>query len=84
MPFWTGLGEKPTGAFTSGWWRVEDTAARYSLTQRFSLNEFRTPRIWFGIGCYNLEMQSPEGLTLNPGESWNGTLEWQFESALAK
>lgn len=84
MPFWTGLGEKPTGAFTSGWWRVEDTAARYSLTQRFSLNEFRTPRIWFGIGCYNLEMQSPEGLTLNPGESWNGTLEWQFESAPAK
>ena len=81
MPFWTGLGEKPTGTFTSGWWRVDDTASHYSLVQRFSLKEFRTPRIWFGIGCYNLEMQSPEGMSLKPGESWNGTLEWQFQPA---
>lgn len=76
MNFWNGLGNKPTQPFSEGWWKVDDSAKKVRLEQKFDLKKFRTPRLWFGLGCYNLEMESSKGLTLNPGESWNGALTW--------
>lgn len=76
MGFWNALGHKPTHPFSEGWWSVTDTVRKVKLEQRFDLKQFRTPRLWFGIGCYNLEMESKQNLKLAPGETWNGTLEW--------
>ena len=76
MNFWNGLGNKPIQAFSDGWWQVDDTIRKVRLKQTFDLKKFRTPRLWFGLGCYNLEMESPGNLTLKPGESWHGTLTW--------
>lgn len=76
MPFWTGLGDKPTGDYTENWWVVEDTVNNVQLRQEFQLDKFRTPRIWFGLGCYNLEMESVKGLKLEPGANWQGDLKW--------
>lgn len=76
MAFWNGLGHKPTQPFSEGFWKIEDTIHKVQLEQKFDPAKFRTPRLWFGIGCYNLEMESTAGLKLAPGESWNGTLSW--------
>ena len=76
MNFWNGLGNKPTQPFSEGWWQVDDTAKKVRLEQKFDLKKFRTPRLWFGLGSYNLEMESAKNLILKPGESWNGTLTW--------
>lgn len=76
MAFWNGLGSKPTQEFTDGWWRIDDTVKKVRLEQKFDRSGFRTPRLWFGLGCYNVEMESPKDLNLKPGESWNGTLNW--------
>lgn len=76
MNFWNGLGSKPTQSFSEGWWKVEDSARKVRLEQTFDLKKFRTPRLWFGLGCYNLEMESAKNLTLKPGDSWNGSLTW--------
>ena len=46
--------------------------------QEFSQDKFRKPRLWFGIGCCNLEMESSKDLKLAPGQSWNGELKWIF------
>ena len=76
MNFWNGLGNKPVQPLSDGWWKVDDSAKKVRLEQKFDLKKFRTPRLWFGLGCYNLEMESSKGLILKPGESWNGTLTW--------
>ncbi len=78
LPFWTGLGERNIAKLSQGWWAVTDTAAKVELKQAFSLQYFRQPRIWFGLGCYNLEMETVDNVTLAPGASWQGTLTWQF------
>lgn len=78
IPFWTGLGDRPTPPFTGGYWILRDPVAGYQIRQDFSLDEFRSPRLWFGIGCANLEMESPRDLELAPEQSWNGKLRWTF------
>ena len=74
--FWNGLGNKPVQPLSDGWWKVDDSAKKVRLEQKFDLKKFRTPRLWFGLGCYNLEMESAKNLTLKPGDSWNGSLTW--------
>lgn len=76
--FWSGLGEKRMPPSTAGWWRLEDPVAKYRILQTYSPEQFRNPRIWFGIGCCNVEMESVP-LTLAPGRQWSGTLRWSFE-----
>ena len=76
MNFWNGLGHKPTQPFSEGWWQIDDTVKKVRLEQKFDPAGFRTPRLWFGLGCCNLEMESPKGLILKPDESWRGTLTW--------
>ncbi len=78
IPFWSGLGSKKTAELDQGWWVVEDTISHMTLKQEFSLKQFAQPRVWFGIGCYNFEMNSTKGLKLKNGESWSGTLTWQL------
>jgi len=79
LPFWNGLGEKRTDKLDKGWWAIADEAGGLELRQEFEINQFKNPRLWFGIGCYNLEMESIEGLKLKPGESWQGMLSWQLK-----
>ena len=43
---------------SDGWWKVDDSAKKVRLEQKFDLKKFRTPRLWFGLGCYNLEMET--------------------------
>lgn len=78
IPYWTGLGDRVTPEFTAGYWELESPSKNYRIRQEFSLEKFRKPRLWFGIGCCNFEMESSRELTLAPGESWNGTLKWLF------
>jgi hypothetical protein len=78
FPFWSGLGERRIAPL-AGWWAVFDSKSRVELKQQFSLQKFRQPRLWFGIGCYNFEMESTKGMELKNGESWNGTLNWQLK-----
>lgn len=85
LPFWNGLGDRKIDQLTSGWWAVRDLNAKIELKQEFSPEKFRQPRLWFGIGCYNIEMESREGLKLAPGASWEGQLNWQlFHQITAK
>eukprot|EP00831_Metopus_contortus_P082356 TRINITY_DN8882_c0_g1_i1.p1 TRINITY_DN8882_c0_g1~~TRINITY_DN8882_c0_g1_i1.p1 ORF type:complete len:1162 (+),score=193.77 TRINITY_DN8882_c0_g1_i1:856-4341(+) len=78
IPFWNGLGDRKTGKLDAGWWAVIDTDFGIELKQEFSPDKFRDPRLWFGIGCYNLEMETPVDLKLKPGESWKGILTWKY------
>ena len=78
IPYWTGLGDRTTPEFTAGYWELVSPSKNYRIRQEFSPDKFRKPRLWFGIGCCNFEMESSRELILAPGESWNGTLKWIF------
>lgn len=78
IPYWTGLGDRPTPEFSAGYWVLTSPSKQYRIRQDFSLKEFRKPRLWFGIGCCNFEMESGKDLKLQPGESWTGDLKWTF------
>ncbi len=80
IPYWTGLGDRPTPEFTAGYWKLASPTKKYEIRQDFSLEQFRNPRLWFGIGSCNFEMQSIEGLELAPGKSWTGDLKWTFST----
>lgn len=77
MPFWTGLGEKRIDQLNKGWWRVVDTVSKVKLEQEFDLAAYQNPRLWFGIGAYNLEMET-KPVTLAPGAAWSQKLIWNF------
>ncbi len=78
IPYWTGLGDRTTPEFTAGYWELVSPSKNYRIRQEFSPDKFRKPRLWFGVGCCNFEMESSRELILAPGESWNGTLKWIF------
>lgn len=78
IPYWTGLGDRTTPEFTAGYWKLTSPSKRYEIRQDFSLEQFRKPRLWFGIGSCNFEMESSKGLELAPGKSWEGNLKWTF------
>lgn len=78
IPYWTGLGDRSTPEFSDGFWMLTSPSKQYRIRQDFPPEKFRKPRLWFGIGCCNLEMESSRGLKLRPGESWTGDLKWTF------
>ena len=80
IPYWTGLGDRTTPEFSDGYWLLTSPSKHYRIRQDFSLDEFRKPRLWFGIGCCNFEMESSRDLKLAPGQSWTGDLKWTFST----
>ncbi|MPN45046.1 hypothetical protein SDC9_192613 [bioreactor metagenome] len=78
IPYWTGLGDRATPEFSAGYWLLTSPSKRYRIRQDFSPEKFRKPRLWFGIGCCNFEMESGKDLKLQPGQSWDGELKWTF------
>ena len=75
IPFWSGLGERNTPPLDRGYWRVFDKAGKIELRQEFDPKTFAPPRLWFGIGAYNLEMETFP-VTLSPGAVWSSKLTW--------
>jgi len=80
MPFWSGLGDKPTTPFTANYWILRDPAANYEIRQEYDFDRFRSPRLWFGIGCCNFEMETVAGNQIKPGGQWQGNLTWYFNT----
>lgn len=80
MPFWSGLGDKPTTPFTGNYWILRDPAANYEIRQEYDFDKFRSPRLWFGIGCCNFEMETVADNQIKPGGQWQGNLTWYFNT----
>ncbi len=78
LPYWSALGDRSTAEFSAGWWELVDPVRKVKIRQEFDPAAFRKPRLWFGVGCCNLEMESPRGMKLAPGKSWQGDLKWYF------
>ena len=75
--FWSGLGERQVGDVAAGWWRMEDPVDRYAICQTYDLSRFEKPKLWFGVGAWNVEMYS-RLMDLKPGEGFSLELDWRF------
>lgn len=78
LPYWSGLGGRSLPEWDKGEWRLEAKGRNYTIRQTFSLDEFRSPGIFFGPGHCNVEFRSRLKEPLKPGESWRGTMNWEF------
>jgi hypothetical protein len=62
---------------SEGWWRMIDPEANDEIRQDFEKDDFHVPKLWFGIGAWNVEMYS-KIVDVKPGESLRATLNWRF------
>ena len=76
LPFWTGLGEKKIGPLAENWWAAADLSRKIMLKQWIDGEGWSAPRIWFGQGCYNVELATQPKLTVDSGKTWQATLCW--------
>ena len=77
LVFWSGLGERLLDDVNEGWWRMVDPKAGYEIRQDYDLADFDRPKLWFGVGAWNIEMLT-KPRTLQPGETFSTRLGWTF------
>ena len=82
LPFWSGLGEKKCQELTQNWWAALDTSTGLGLEQTLTPKDWMPPRIWFSMGCYNIELRTRHGLQLDAGKQWSTSLSWILERGL--
>lgn len=80
LPFWSGLGSKGNIALTKGWCGILDKNSGEYLKIDYAHDKWNPPRIWFGNGSYNLEMQTAPDSKIKPGQSWETELSWTIEN----
>lgn len=56
-----------------------DPKAGYEIRQDYDLADFDRPKLWFGVGAWNIEMLT-KPRTLQPGETFSTRLGWTFSS----
>ncbi|MBN2711714.1 MAG: hypothetical protein JXR97_04675 [Planctomycetes bacterium] len=78
VPFWSGLGEKPCGQLSQNWWAAFDSGASIAIKQTLALQDWAEPRIWFGQGHYNVELQTRRELVISAGQAWSTGLVWDL------
>jgi hypothetical protein len=76
LPFWVDLGERKIPQLTEDWWAVFDNESDLELKQRFS-EGWSTPRVWFGAGCYNVEMTKI--FELAPNAESKALISWSLD-----
>lgn len=81
LVFWSGLGERRLDDMSAGWWRMIDPKARYEIRQDFARNDFQVPKLWFGVGAWNVEMYT-KIVEVKPGGSLKAALDWTFSVPL--
>ena len=77
LVFWSGLGERKLDGLSAGWWRMVDPKAGYEIRQDFAKEDFQVPKLWFGIGAWNVEMFT-KIVDVKPGDTFAASLEWTF------
>lgn len=78
LVFWSGLGARRLEKMTAGWWRMVDPRAGFEIRQTYDFSAFEVPKLWFGIGAWNVEMFTPI-TDLKNGERASFTLNWEFQ-----
>ena len=77
LVFWSGLGERRLNEVTAGWWRMVDPKAAFEIRQTYDLKSFEVPKLWFGVGAWNVELYTPV-TTLAAGARLSAALDWHF------
>ncbi len=77
LVFWSGLGERRLNEVTAGWWRMVDPKATFEIRQTYDLKSFEVPKLWFGVGAWNVELYTPV-TTLAAGARLTAVLDWHF------
>ena len=77
LVFWSGLGERLLDDVTEGWWRMVDPKAGYEIRQDYDLAAFERPKLWFGVGAWNVELAT-RTKELKPGDALSASLAWRF------
>ena len=54
-----------------------DPKAGYEIRQDYDLAAFDRPKLWFGVGAWNIEMMT-RAKELKPGETFTTHLAWTF------
>lgn len=82
LPFWSGLGEKAGGTRAQDGWAVLDTRSKTALRQTISGDNWAQPRVWFGQGHYNIELDTAAELRLSGGKEWQAELTWTLQDGV--
>ena len=77
LVFWSGLGERKLDDISAGWWRMIDPKAGYEIRQDFAKDDFQAPKLWFGVGAWNVEMLT-KIVDVKPGDTFAAALAWTF------
>ena len=77
LVFWSGLGERRLNEVTAGWWRMVDPKANFEIRQTYDIKSFEVPKLWFGVGAWNVELFTPV-TTLAAGARLSAALDWYF------
>ena len=83
LVFWSGLGERRLDEVTAGWWRMVDPKANFEIRQAYDIKSFEVPKLWFGVGAWNVELYTP-ATTLAAGESLCAAIYWDFIHVASK